>query len=199
MKRLLIGAWALLAICSQIVYADDDEDESVERCFFQNSFDKALRLPKDCVTAPVVGDGLKCKLGDKTAKLLPLSGGSQRSYDEIRPIYEALKRDHPSETIYRLSFWKSDGKGYGNLPALFYVDSPSRFRFELAENKGTINLELTDPNIKPIEYGKYPPNSVVDDSASSYVDVYIKDAVRLWENDATDQAMLCDIVVQMHI
>jgi hypothetical protein len=52
--------------------------------------------------------------------------------------------------------------------------------------------------MKPIELlrgaDKRPKNSKVDDDKEGYsIDVYIFDYVRLWENNAADQKMTCDI------
>jgi hypothetical protein len=203
----LLALIAVLLFSSISLYANgddgDEEENSVpERvCYYENDYIEALRVPKTCPPTNFVYAGeLSCKVGKETFLFNPISTGIDKNKKEA---FEKLREENPKSWIFNnIAFWKMNGNKInfieGDHIAVFYVDTPSRFRFILDDHKGVINLELTDPNMPIIEYGKPPKNSrqewVGGDLGYNY---YIKDAIRIWTNDQKNQALLCDIVVGM--
>jgi hypothetical protein len=189
----LLALIAVLFLLSVSLYANGDDneyEEDIEICFYQNKYEKSLRVPKDCAVAPVFTGELYCKAGKETFRFFPMAGVNtviKETGDEVKEAYGELKKENPdAKGFYQnITFWKMNGNKInfieGKHIAAFYVDTPSRFRFVLDNHKGTINLELTDPNMV-IEYNKPPKNSR-SEYAGPHVygetRYYIKDAIRI--------------------
>ncbi|MDR2151335.1 MAG: hypothetical protein LBO72_00815 [Helicobacteraceae bacterium] len=102
------------------------------------------------------------------------------------------------DMLFRVQFseqQKKDDKVIIRDVGILHTDSPSRFHFSFANDSRIINFELVDPKMKPFTTNALPKNSEVEGNADGYAtDMYIFDHIRLWENNATNQKMTCDIL-----
>jgi hypothetical protein len=142
---------------------------------------------KEGVYPQLFFSALNCKEGNKTYQLT-VSGGFNFSEYE-KPRYKDLKAKYPKERIWSLTF-----KDYWHIPSVLLIDKPPKIRYELADNLGVLNIELVDPNMKQIKPDDYPPDTIVEEN-DWYKRLEIIDAVYLWNDNAPDQKMLCNMFI----
>jgi hypothetical protein len=177
----------------------------------ENIFTKALRATPH-QRSDVFGTYLTCKRDDRVFELHGYEPLNRYSKETTKKTFDKLVQERVSaDNIFRLSFFENiendpeepvyiDAKDtkkyiYDDI-AVFNVDAPSKFRFIFPNESNEIHIELTDPNMKPIRHNAYPKNTRIEEGPYCRY-VYILNAVRIWENNAVDQKMNCDITFEI--
>ncbi|MDR2151734.1 MAG: hypothetical protein LBO72_02830 [Helicobacteraceae bacterium] len=182
MKAVLAAIVLTLGVCA--ICAAQDETEYVD------NYRKALRLSGNDRSA----GALSCKSGDDKigffAELSPYASdretvGENVAEDMIFRVYYYLK----NEKSGKLTRYFEEDIG------VLSVDSDASFRFSFVDSPKIVRFELSDPKMKPIVLGKTPIATRIE-KLDRRDDVYAINIVKLWENDATDKAISCDLRVQ---
>ncbi|MDR2151333.1 MAG: hypothetical protein LBO72_00805 [Helicobacteraceae bacterium] len=194
-KLILILLVLAFGLNVQDAYGEDDLN-------YPNAFHKVLRLSND--NGVFIDVKLQCKKDGKNFTFKQLDYFGHYNYDDRnRSDIRKLKESGISlDVVFLIEFseqQKNGDKVIVSENAILHTDSPSRFHFSFANDPRIINFELADPKMKPITYRTLPKNSKTEIANDGYVeDIYIFDIVRLWENNATDQKMTCDILAVLY-
>jgi hypothetical protein len=198
MKRLLVVLTALFMFYARSILADDDIG-------YYNNYAKALRVASTISShSPHTVDDLTCKKNNGRSIFFTIQ--MKDTYRDTKEKYREEWEKLESEGIDVDEMFIVSLKKYNKENQLDYIidrigiihiDTSSRFHFSFPSDPTIINLELTDPNMKLILDGKLPKNSRVyyEDYGSAHIKT--DSAVYLWENNAADQKMICDIYSQV--
>jgi hypothetical protein len=117
--------------------------------------------------------------------------------------YNKLKnKGIDDKTIFTVAYIERkdrEAKTLRNKIGILHIDNPSRFHFSFLNDPTIFNLELIDPNMKPITINNLPENGRIVDEDYGAIFIMISNAVHLWENNATDQKMTCNIHVYVSV
>jgi hypothetical protein len=194
----IIVRLALLFCIAIGVYGKDDEFS------YYDEFCRALRISDNDIHMGYLN--LTCNRGNKQFGLFQPSWYDQNT--EQREAISKLEEEYEyPDKVFFITFYGKQNKNIEiksdedidyiiNDVAILHIDSPSRFHFSFPNDPIVINIELTDPKMKPIVYNRLPKNSRIvyeDNEGDGALELKAEAAVRLWENNATDQKMTCDI------
>jgi hypothetical protein len=194
MKRLYITViLTLLCVFVPLSHA--------EKLFYANDFLRFLHVAGEAASAFIA-----CHNGQTTIafEAIPTGHLTEGGLDSLKmfPDYKKLRNlGIPSESIYAVMYSKDFSKKNQNWLFIrkvseYYMESDTHVYFHLSGTPLVIHLELADVNMSPIKDGKLPKNSrytrVRETDSDGYL-VTAPKAVYLWENDATDKKIACDI------
>jgi hypothetical protein len=157
---------------------------------FLDEYRKALRLSG----ADLAIGALSCKLPD----------GKIGFFAELSPYESDVEaaKGVAEHMIFRVSYYRKNEKSgettryFEDDAAVLRVDSNVRFHFTPIDKSKAIYFELVDPNMKPIDDKETPKNSRLE-KYNTREEIYVTNAVRLWEDNAIDAAILCDMRSQI--
>jgi hypothetical protein len=193
----IIIRFALLFSIALGVYGKDDEFS------YSNEFYRALRISDNDIGMGYLN--LTCYRNNNQFVLW--RGGFGHNEQQIEFFGKLQEEYEYPDKVFFITFYGKQNKNIEiksdedidyiiNDVAILHIDSPSRFHFSFPNDPIVINIELTDPKMKPIVYNRLPKNSRVvyeDNYGAGALDIKTEAAVRLWENNATDQKITCDI------
>jgi hypothetical protein len=196
MRRLYI-AIVLVALC---VFVPNSNAKSL---FYANDFLRFLHVTGEFASAFIVCHNGKNTIAFQAGPTGHLTKESHYDTFKMFPDYKKFRNEGvPSELIYVVTYSKDYSKKnenwlFINKVSAFHIESDAHVYFRLAGTPLVIHLELADVNMAPIKDGKLPKNShytrVRETNSSDGYRVTAPNAVYLWENDATDKKIACDI------
>jgi hypothetical protein len=208
MKRLLF----ILIICLYANAYAENKELGFESCIpresgylcsenaylFTDQLYQALRLSRN--DGPLFDLELKCKVANRSFRFSPDHGNYNDNYKFKENVKKLKEGGMPSNILFPIYFYEYNIKGQGVSASkkiiedigILHIDSPSSLHFTFPySNSAVINIELTNPKAKPITLAKLPKNAIVEYDEA--MEIFIPDYVRLWENNATDQKMICGV------
>ncbi|MDR2638742.1 MAG: hypothetical protein LBC09_02770 [Helicobacteraceae bacterium] len=163
---------------------------------YGNEFLRALRISNN--TAPFFWARIECKKGNLNFIMEPIFSSMEMTNKQIEDWESFKESDISSGMLFPILFSEyqknSDPKYTVNSVGILHIDAPSRLHFSFPDNPIIINIELIDPNMKPITFDNLPKNSKMEYNGNA-IDIIIFDFVRLWEGNNIDQKMSCDLYV----
>jgi hypothetical protein len=169
---------------------------------YANDFLRFLHVTGEFASAFIVCHNGQTTIAFEAGPTGHLTEGGPDSL-KMFPDYKKLRDlGIPSESIYIVMYSKDFSKEKQNWLFIskvseFYIESDAHVYFHLSGTPLFIHLELADVNMAPIKDGKLPKNSrytrVRETNSSDGYLVTAPKAVYLWENDAVDKKIACDI------
>jgi hypothetical protein len=165
-----------------------------EKLDYRDVFYEAMRLSSGGSFAQVEFK-LQCKKDGRNFVFNPYSGYNDRFDADIQRLKESGISRNELFFVQFSEQQKNEDKIIVRDLGIIHIDSSSRFHFSFLNDPKIINIQLVNPKMKPFTTNALPKNSKIDGSDDGYsTDMYVFDHVRLWENNATDQKMTCDIL-----
>jgi hypothetical protein len=189
-------AIVLVALC---VFAPQS---NVKGLFYANDFLRFLHVAGEAASAFIVCHNKQTAAAFEAEPTGHLTKESHYDTFKMFPDYKKFRNEGiPSELIYIVTYSKDYSKKNQNWlfvskVSVFHMESAAHVYFRLSGTPLVIHLELADVNMAPIKDGKLPKNSHyirVKEMDSDGYRVTAPKAVYLWENDATDKKIACDI------